>query len=239
MTKSKTHSSCEPKPITVTQYKDGQWAVHPDIVSIEVPIKLNFEGESHMLWAWPENLGDLVAGHALLDLDGGSAKTTVEKVCNDEFTVTIGDTIENNLEPGKLHGSEILSAIATFIEEEGQWHGTGCFHRAGAYNAKTHTMLHRTEDIGRHNCIDRLAGWASRTETPLSGLVLMISARVTASLCAKAIRAGYKFIISRSAVTSAAIAMAQEHDVTLVGFARDQEKRFTVFHDLQTPRVLT
>jgi FdhD protein len=33
--------------------------------------------------------------------------------------------------------------------------------------------------------------------------------------------------------------MAQEHDITLIGFARDQEKRFTVFHDLQTPRVLT
>lgn len=239
MPKNETRCNCEPRPITVTQYKDGQWAVHPDVVSIEVPIKLNFNGESHMLWAWPEHLEDLVAGHALLDLGGGSVKTTVEKISDDEFTVTTGDEIENDLEPGKLHGSEMLSAMAKFIDEEGQWHGTGCFHRAGVYDAQTHTMLHRTEDIGRHNCVDRLAGWASRTGTPLSGLVLMVSARVTASLCAKALRAGYKFIISRSAVTSASIAMAEKHGVTLVGFARDQEKRFTVFHDLQAPRVLT
>ncbi|MCT4626216.1 formate dehydrogenase accessory sulfurtransferase FdhD [Halodesulfovibrio sp.] len=239
MPKNESCSNCEPKPITVTQYKDGQWAVHPDIVSIEIPVTFHFNGTSHTLWAWPEYLEDLVAGHALLDLGGGSAKTTVEKIGEYEYNVTLCDAIENELDPGKLHGAEMLGAMAKFIDEEGQWHGTGCFHRAGAYDAKTHTMLHRTEDIGRHNCIDRLAGWASRTETPLSGLVLMVSARVTASLCAKAIRAGYKFIISRSAVTSASIAMAQEHDITLIGFARDQEKRFTVFHDLQTPRVLT
>ncbi|WP_066852436.1 formate dehydrogenase accessory sulfurtransferase FdhD [Halodesulfovibrio spirochaetisodalis] len=239
MTKNTSCPQCKPKPITVTQYKDGQWAVHPDVVSIEVPVTLHFNNEPTQLWAWPEHLEDLVAGHALLDLGGGSMETVVEKVNDHEFSVTLGEPIENDLEPGKLHGAEMLAAMAKFIDEEGQWHGTGCFHRAGVYDAKTHTMLHRTEDIGRHNCVDRLAGWASRTKTPLSGLVLMVSARVTASLCAKALRAGYKFIISRSAVTSASIAMAQEHGVTLVGFARDQEKRFTVFHDLQTPRVLT
>lgn len=239
MPKQDVHCNCDPQPITVNQYKDGQWAVVSDVVSVEVPITLNYNGNQHTLWAWPNNLSDLVAGHVLLDLGGGSRSTVVEQISEHEFTVTVADSIENNLDAGKLHGAEILEAMTGFMGKEGQWHGTGCFHRACVFDTATKQVLHRTEDIGRHNCVDRLAGWASRNKTPLSGLVMMISARVTASLCAKAIRAGFTFIISRSAVTGASVAMAKEHGVTLVGFARDNERRFSVFNDLQTPRVLT
>ena len=239
MTKRDTPATYEPRPITINQFKAGQWAVVPDVVSVEVPVSFTLEGASHTLWAWPDHLEDLVAGHSLLDLGGGSRTTSVERVSDNEFAVEFGAAIPNELEPGKLHGREILEAMYEFMGKEGQWHGTGCFHRAGVYDIAKRQIMHRTEDIGRHNCVDRLAGWASRTGTPLSGFVLMVSARVTASLCAKAIRAGYKFIISRSAVTSASIAMAKEHGVTLLGFARDNEERFSVFHDIETPRVLT
>lgn len=239
MPKEDTYCNCDPQPITVNQYKDGQWTLVSDVVSVEVPITLNYNENQYTLWAWPNNLEDLVAGHVLLDLGGGSCKAGVERVSGHEFTVTVGNSIENNFDAGKLHGFEILEAMTGFMGKEGQWHGTGCFHRAGVFDTATKQVLHRTEDIGRHNCVDRLAGWASRTETPLSSLVLMVSARVTASLCAKAIRAGFTFIVSRSAVTCASIAMAKEHGVTLVGFARDNEHRFSVFNDLLTPRVLT
>ena len=54
---------------------------------------------------------------------------------------------------------------------------------------------------------------------------------MTASLFAKARRAGFTWIVSRSAVTTASVDMAREQGVTLVGFARDREERFTVFTD--------
>ena len=233
-----THSST-PQHITITEYKSGQWGLKPDVASAEASVSFEYNGRDHSLWAWPDMLEDLVAGHALLDLGGGYRKTSVMVQANGIYTVTTGDHLPNNLEPGKLHGAEIMEGMRTFMGKEGLWNGTGCFHRAGVFDAASKRVVHRTEDIGRHNCVDRLAGWASRTETPLSGLVLMISARMTSSLCAKAIRAGFKFIVSRSAVTSAALNMAQEHDITLIGFARDNENRFSVFHDLKTPRVLT
>ena len=97
----------------------------PDVVSVEVPISFTFEGASHTLWAWPNHLEDLVAGHSLLDLGGGSRTTSVTRISDDEFAVELGEAIANELEPGKLHGSEILEAMSEFMGKEGQWHGTG------------------------------------------------------------------------------------------------------------------
>ena len=75
----------------------------------------------------------------------------------------------------------------------------------------------------------RLAGGGVRHRVPLSDKVRLVSARLTSSLCAKALRAGFRILVSRSAVTSAAIHMCLEAGATLVGFARTTERRFTLF----------
>ena len=90
--------------------------------------------------------------------------------------------------------------------------------------------------IGRHNCLDRLAGWACLNGIDPAETVLFVSARITSSLYAKARRAGFSFLISRSAVTSTPVEMARQqnrlhpaHPVTVVGFCRPREERLTVF----------
>lgn len=151
---------------------------------------------------------------------------------NARFVVTVGEDIDFPLPspPKCWQARAVLTAMDAFIEAEGLWDTTGCFHRAGVYNMQQGKLMKRAEDIGRHNCVDRLAGWSVLEGIPLSDKVLLISARMTSSLCAKAIRAGFPVIVSRSAVTTAAIAMAKEAHVTLLGFARTQEERFTVFN---------
>jgi len=119
--------------------------------------------------------------------------------------------------------------MAAFISSPGRWEGTGCFHRAALFDPGSRTFARRAEDIGRHNCLDRLAGYAAREDDSLARYALFVSARMTASLAAKAARAGFRMIVSRSAVTTAAIDAAQDAGVTLAGFAR--ENRFTVFAD--------
>ena len=111
------------------------------------------------------------------------------------------------------------------------WDGTGCFHRAALYDTSAGEFVARAEDIGRHNCLDRLAGAGIRQSLCLPELVLFLSCRVTASMMHKALRAGIRLVVSRSAVTGAALAAAQEAGAALVGFARDAEERFTVFTD--------
>lgn len=133
--------------------------------------------------------------------------------------------------PGRLSAPELLETMRMFMGAQGLWDGTGCFHRAGVFSVAKGEVVRRAEDIGRHNCIDRLAGWAAREGVDLSSHVLLVSARVTASLFAKARRAGFVWVVSRSAVTTASVDMARAQGVTLVGFARDREERFTVFTD--------
>jgi FdhD protein len=125
----------------------------------------------------------------------------------------------------------MIAAMTELIEAGGRWDATGCFHRAGAYDPATGEFARIVEDIGRHNCIDRLAGWAVKNSRDLGSLVLVITARATASLASKAAAAGFPALVSRSAVTTAAVAAAEEAGMTLFGFTRDRENRTSVFID--------
>ena len=223
-----------PRSVTVKQFRNGVWGTPEDVISHEIPITLQCPDQStKKLWAWPDALEDVVIGHALLDLGWQGNRLTVASEDYRHFVLSAkklpSKTFAPN--PGSLSGVQVMQAMTEFMGAEGLWDGTGCFHRAGIYNAHTLTQVRRAEDIGRHNCVDRLAGWAHQTDLDLSQHVLLISARITASLCAKILRAGFRFLVSRSAVTTAAVDMAKEHNATLVGFARDKESRFSIFVD--------
>jgi FdhD protein len=222
-----------PRPITIRQFKNGTWESQPDVLSREIPIRIHTDsGLPKTLWAWPCNLEDLALGHVLLDMGGAGRSASVSKLNDTEFEVKLGEPLPPEAgKPAPIAATVLLKAMADFMGGEGLWDDTGCFHRAGVLNPVSMQVLHRAEDIGRHNCLDRLAGWANRSGEELSDKVLLVSARVTSSLCAKALRAGFRFIISRSAVTTASVDMATEHGATLVGFARDREGRFSVFTD--------
>ncbi|HBW16310.1 MAG TPA: FdhD/NarQ family protein [Desulfovibrio sp.] len=249
-----------PRPVEVRQWRDGEWRPLADVVSHEVPVSVVWEGGSCRLWAWPQDIGDLALGHVLLDRlhdgppDGpspagirrGDARCT-DGVWHVRLAPTpappaVADVAPDAAKgeepqrgaasaPGRLSAPELLETMRMFMGAQGLWDGTGCFHRAGVFSVTKGEVVRRAEDIGRHNCIDRLAGWAAREGVDLSSHVLLVSARVTASLFAKARRAGFTWIVSRSAVTTASVDMAREQGVTLVGFARDREERFTVFTD--------
>jgi FdhD protein len=118
-----------------------------------------------------------------------------------------------------------------FINARGMWDETGCFHRAGIFDPQKNTVLAKAEDIGRHNCLDRLAGYSVLHNVRLEDKVLLTTARITASMADKALRAGFRVLVSRSAVTTAAVAAAEAAGATLAGFARTNEDRFTVFSD--------
>ena len=97
---------------------------------------------------------------------------------------------------------------------------TGGLHAAGLFTAAGEVAAVR-EDIGRHNAVDKLVGWALGAALDPSGHVLMLSGRAGYELVQKAIMLGVPVVASVSAASSIAIELAERFNVTLVGFVRD------------------
>lgn len=104
---------------------------------------------------------------------------------------------------------------------------TGGLHAAGLFTASGE-LLQIREDIGRHNAVDKIVGWALlEKQLPLSEHILMVSGRGGFELAQKAIAAGIPIMASVSAPSSLAVKLARELGLTLVGFLRGS--RFVVY----------
>lgn len=104
---------------------------------------------------------------------------------------------------------------------------TGGLHAAALFPAGESMMVAR-EDVGRHNAVDKVVGYAVlRGLLPLSGHTLLVSGRVSFEIVQKAIAARIPLVAAVSAPTSLAVQLADDSEQTLVGFLRDG--RFNVY----------
>jgi FdhD protein len=104
---------------------------------------------------------------------------------------------------------------------------TGGLHAAGLFSPSGELLALR-EDIGRHNAVDKVIGWALANDSlPLSNSILMVSGRGGFEIVQKALAAGVPVLASVSAPSDLAVKLAREFHMTLIGFLRG--RRFVIY----------
>jgi FdhD protein len=99
---------------------------------------------------------------------------------------------------------------------------TGGLHAAGLFNENGELLIVR-EDIGRHNAVDKVIGQALLSDMlPLDRHVLMVSGRASFEIVQKALFARIPIIVAVSAASTLAVDLAEEGNLTLIGFMREQ-----------------
>jgi FdhD protein len=108
--------------------------------------------------------------------------------------------------------------VKDFQERSDVFKATGGVHSAALCD--TNSILLFTEDIGRHNAIDKIFGGCLLEDIPLNDRAMMTSGRVSSEILLKVARRNIPILISKSAPTDVAVKLADNWGITLVGFVR-------------------
>jgi FdhD protein len=110
--------------------------------------------------------------------------------------------------------------MTRFAQTQDVFHCTGGLHAAALFNADGEHLITR-EDIGRHNAVDKVIGWAYREGyRTLEETILLVSGRVSFEIVQKALVAQIPILAAVSAPSSLAVQLAEQSNQTLLGFVR-------------------
>ncbi len=119
--------------------------------------------------------------------------------------------------------SEIICTLPSVLRKrQDVFDFTGGLHACGLFDTSGHLLLMR-EDVGRHNALDKLIGSSlNQSLLPLDKYLLLLSGRASFELIQKAWMAGIKIVAAIGAPSSLAVQMAEESEITLIGFLRNE-----------------
>lgn len=235
----------------VQSFSEGTWSSFTDYLVVEEHLQIILNGEKLVSVACsPEHTRELAVGYLVSEGFISSYQDLVSVNVPHPLQVEVETTKPVDLSaPRQINtcmgrGSELqvqphaypdnhqlwspahlLQLIAELDASSLTFRKTGGVHSA-ALGDQRGTVI-RFEDIGRHNAVDKVIGYAFLQEIPLFNKCLLLSGRIASEIVLKAGRAGFPMIVSRSAPTYKAIDRAEELGITVVGFARG--RRFNLY----------
>ena len=127
-----------------------------------------------------------------------------------------------------VDAAALLAMPATMRAAQDTFDRTGGLHAAGLFTPAGGLVVLR-EDVGRHNAVDKVLGYALLNDVDAGGCVLLVSGRLSFEILQKALAAGVAVVAAVSAPSSLAVEFARENRQTLVGFLR--ERRMNVYSE--------
>ncbi len=155
------------------------------------------------------------------DWDKLFEKKTISSGCGTGVTFTAYRPEQEkriDIKSGILTLDGIRGLLRTFRNISSLYLETGGVHSAALSDGKE--ILFFSEDIGRHNAVDKLIGKAFLQSFPIEHKILLTSGRVTSEIMTKAARNRFPVLISRAAPSCMAVSYAEDMGITLIGFAR-------------------
>lgn len=131
------------------------------------------------------------------------------------------------LDSVSFNADDIATFMQELLEASPKRNKGECVHGAGVGGPHKQGLLVVREDIGRHNALDKVSGWAWINEVPLSDKALFITGRISAEMVIKTYLSGARVLVSHKSPTEEALWRAQEMGVTLV--ARCRKESMQVF----------
>lgn len=140
------------------------------------------------------------------------------------------------LPDGPTVSSQVVCTLPDQLrDEQSLFESTGGLHAAALFDTAGRLLCLR-EDVGRHNAVDKVVGWAlTQEKLPLHSAVLLVSGRASYEILQKSTVAGIPIVCAVSAPSHLAVEMARRFNVTLIGFLRGE--RFNIYHGVERIQV--
>ncbi len=238
----------------IRKHTDGSYEDIEDLVALEQKVRISVNGREIIgLYCTPHMVKELVVGLLMTEgiIRGNWCADRMSILFGDEILVDVpaegevvaeGKTITSGCAGGvtfekKTDATELLKdpftldrnslryLFSDFQARSELYKLTGCIHSAALSDGKVIVCF--AEDIGRHNAVDKVIGYAILENIPLSGKILLASGRISSEISSKCSRWGIPVLATRTAPTNLALEIAEKRGVTVVGFVRGN--RFNVY----------
>mgnify|MGYP000217448125 CR=1 FL=1 len=219
----------------ILRFKDNKFTKIKDYVVKEEFYKLIVDGEYfYDIAASPVYVEDMALGRAyceglianieeVAEINLMANKNLIKIISkkdtkNSENILNRSDN--NYFSSNKVDPYLIFKIINTLSEKSEIFKKTGGVHNALLANGKGETLAFR-EDIARHNTVDKIAAYILKNQIDISNKILALSCRISTKIINKISRLNLSFIITQSPPSLNAVKIAEEKDITLVGFVRE------------------